>query len=182
MDREDQPGENDFAYQPSHEQKEQLELLQELLTRLEQQGVRFILAGGYGLDALYGSLTRNHKDYDFLVFDESVADFESILSELGFEHQYTKDSNVPVCKHSDIDVELEYSTAGNLQRIWESEEAADLDLEVNTASGTLAGISVPTFSLKMYQAFDQLQNERFKAPDPQQAHKEKLYTVIEKNV
>ncbi len=43
------------------------------------------VVGGYGLDALYGKLTRNHDDIDLFIYEKDMRVFNGILNNLGFQ-------------------------------------------------------------------------------------------------
>lgn len=182
MTKEGHRVEDGFEYSPSQEQKEKLELLHSLVKTLQEKGVRFAVAGGYGLDALLGSLTRNHKDYDFVVYDESENDFREIAGTLGFQLSDTKESGVVIFSHNEIDVELEYMPSSKIQELLQDAGVKDINLESEDiiTNAELQGITVPTFNLDTYKMFDSLQNERFETPDPHATHKQKIYAAIKK--
>ncbi len=180
MTDESHQSESGFEYIPSQEQKEKLELLQSVITSLQKKGVRFAIAGGYGLDALYGSLTRNHKDYDFVVFDDSEESFREVVTKLGFNHNSIKESGTVVFNHGEVGVELEYMPASKVQEFLQNAGVVGIDLESDeiASSGELNGVNVPTFNLETYRMFDSLQNERFENPDPHAPHKQRVYDAL----
>lgn len=71
-------------YTISEQQQKQLDLLFTIIDLAEQDKIRIYITGGYGLDALYGELTRDHRDIDIYLHasDENV--FINILYNLGF--------------------------------------------------------------------------------------------------
>jgi hypothetical protein len=73
------------GYRPSPNQMRQAEALIELLRRSDEANVQVSLIGGYGLDALYGQLTRDHHDFDLLVEAGSRDTLVKILIDLGYE-------------------------------------------------------------------------------------------------
>jgi lincosamide nucleotidyltransferase A/C/D/E len=56
----------------------------EILGALSSAGVRWWLAGGWGIDALLGGQTRRHKDLDLIVEDADVPVALQALREHGF--------------------------------------------------------------------------------------------------
>jgi lincosamide nucleotidyltransferase A/C/D/E len=60
------------------------EQVAELYARLDERGLRFWIGGGWGVDALVGRPTRTHADLDVAVDAEQLADFLSMLHDLGF--------------------------------------------------------------------------------------------------
>ena len=56
-----------FNYHPSDEQLRKLNSLLAILVKCHQLGIRVWVTGGYGLDALYGTLTRDHNDFDLFI-------------------------------------------------------------------------------------------------------------------
>jgi len=71
-------------YSPSVQQLAQLNLIIKLIMRADSEKIRVYVDGGYGLDALYGKLTRDHRDLDVYVHEKDVSKFEGILNEFGF--------------------------------------------------------------------------------------------------
>ncbi len=71
-------------YNPSPQQQQQLDLLFKILDLASQNNIRLYVTGGYGLDALYGELTRNHRDIDVYLHTSDEAGFIKILNALGF--------------------------------------------------------------------------------------------------
>lgn len=181
MTKEGQIVENRFKYSPSQEQKEKLKLLHSIVTTLTERGVRYVVAGGYGLDALHGSLTRSHKDYDFVVFDKSEGGFQEAINTLGFHHHGTKKSGTVTFTHNELNVELEYIPSSKLQELLRGAGAKDIDLDSkdNTTNAGLHGVPVPTFNLDTCKMFDLLLSERFEELYAHAAHKQQVYSAIE---
>jgi hypothetical protein len=78
------------GYRPSLKQMKRAEALIDLLRRSDEANAQVSLVGGYGLDALYGQLTRDHHDFDLLVGAESRDAFVKILIDLGYENVPTR--------------------------------------------------------------------------------------------
>jgi len=75
-----------FSYLPSDEQLRQLDSLLVILAECHRLGIRAWVTGGYGLDALYGTLTRAHGDFDLFIKEESKDKFIRIIKKHGYQH------------------------------------------------------------------------------------------------
>ncbi len=62
--------------------------LLEVTHTLEAAGVRYWLAGGWGVDALLGRQTRSHRDLDIIIdrFEENEPEARHALETIGFRH------------------------------------------------------------------------------------------------
>jgi len=69
----------------SDQNKAQLELLRELFSECEARNVRIWLFGGWGIDTLHGSITREHEDFDFLAEASSMEALRVVLERIGGE-------------------------------------------------------------------------------------------------
>jgi lincosamide nucleotidyltransferase A/C/D/E len=56
----------------------------EVLGWLRENEIAYWLDGGWGVDALIGAQTRDHKDLDVIVRDEDVSRMSGVLHEHGF--------------------------------------------------------------------------------------------------
>ncbi|MHB1568751.1 MAG: nucleotidyltransferase domain-containing protein, partial [Solirubrobacteraceae bacterium] len=67
---------------------EQSELLR-VCSSLNDVGLPYWLAGGWGLDAIVGSETRRHHDLDFVVypFRENLGKVDAVLESLGYHRE-----------------------------------------------------------------------------------------------
>ena len=65
-------------------------MLFKLLEKSTQQGIKMFVTGGYSLDALYGKLTRDHRDIDLYLSITDEAKFNAILKDLGFYNSSVK--------------------------------------------------------------------------------------------
>jgi hypothetical protein len=72
-------------YVPSAAQAQQAQALIQLLQECDVQGLAVSVFGGYGLDALYGRLTRDHGDFDLVVATEAQAQLIAVLVRQGYE-------------------------------------------------------------------------------------------------
>ena len=70
-------------YTPSKEQLKQLEILFELIDKCKEKEIEIWIVGGYGLDALYGSLTRDHGDIDLIVWEKDLLAVGKMVEEMG---------------------------------------------------------------------------------------------------
>jgi lincosamide nucleotidyltransferase A/C/D/E len=61
----------------------------DLYVRLADQGVDCCVVGGWGVDALVGTVAREHKDLDVLMPLTALRDGLSFWAEEGFELAYT---------------------------------------------------------------------------------------------
>lgn len=71
-------------YQPSPQQIKQKELLFKICNLAEQNNIEIFITGGYGLDALYGALTRDHRDFDIYLYSKDEKMFVKLLEKIGF--------------------------------------------------------------------------------------------------
>lgn len=58
-----------------------------VLAGLEREGVRYWLSGGWGVDALVGRQTREHRDLDLLVDGTRLDECVRVLDQLGYRPQ-----------------------------------------------------------------------------------------------
>jgi hypothetical protein len=68
----------------------------EILTALERAGLRAVLMGGWGVDALVGRQLRTHRDLDLAVEPEQVDRAVEVLQGVGFERWNADDSPAPL--------------------------------------------------------------------------------------
>jgi hypothetical protein len=89
-------------YVPSTAQAQQAQALIRLLQERDAQGVAVSVFGGYGLDALYGRLTRDHGDFDLVVMTEAQAHLSVVLEGQGYEHvpQWSESGRKEVFVHA----------------------------------------------------------------------------------
>lgn len=78
------------SYTPSIDQKKQLSYLLEFLKKCQSSEIKIVVWEGYGLDGLYGKLTRSHEDVDLLATGEQLTLAQKILEDLG----YVRDKNI----------------------------------------------------------------------------------------
>jgi lincosamide nucleotidyltransferase A/C/D/E len=63
---------------------------------LEQNGVRCWVVGGWGVDALLGRVTREHKDLDLLVQVADLPRYAEIVRSHGFDRKLEWSENQPI--------------------------------------------------------------------------------------
>lgn len=136
------------SYIPSAQQAEQLEYLIDLLNSGEDLGIHIWVTGGYGLDALYGKITRDHRDFDLTVSESVEKDFLTLIKSLGYftQNEVYGAINKIVYKHKLLpsNFSLEYTTLEKGKMFLES-RGIYVDLPT-TPIGELSGqkIWVPT--------------------------------------
>lgn len=72
---------------------EQARALYELLDR---SGVRCWVMGGWGVDALLGRMTREHKDLDLLVLLSDLPRYAVVVRDHGFQRKHEWSENQPI--------------------------------------------------------------------------------------
>lgn len=72
-------------YVPDKEQLRRVGSLLDITRQCEDVGIIVTVLGGYGLDDIYGKLTRSHDDIDMLVADSQIDDVKTVLEILGYQ-------------------------------------------------------------------------------------------------
>lgn len=72
-------------YIPSEEQSRRLQTLLAITDESEKRGIVTWVFGGYGLDVLFGQLTRDHRDIDLYISKENIDELLEIISGLGYQ-------------------------------------------------------------------------------------------------
>ena len=72
-------------YVPDKEQLRRVGYLLDITRQCEDVGIIVTVLGGYGLDDIYGKLTRSHDDIDMLVADSQIDDVKTVLEILGYQ-------------------------------------------------------------------------------------------------
>jgi lincosamide nucleotidyltransferase A/C/D/E len=67
----------------------------EVLQALAEHEIQVWIDGGWGLDALVGEQTRDHRDLDLAVDQDDLARAEEVLGELGFWHDAAAEPGLP---------------------------------------------------------------------------------------
>lgn len=146
-----------------------------LLGRLMERGVRCCVVGGWGVDALMGTPTREHKDLDVLLSLAELQEAMSLLADEAFElaYEWSESREIPghhpllgepipsafVLIHPDgreIDVHVYEAVDTRVVCLWDTDrplEAADL-----AATGLIDGMPVrcmtPAMQLICHQGYE----------------------------
>ena len=143
------------------------------------QGAGWLLMGGWGVDALLGRQTREHKDLDVLVQRGDLRAVLAVLTAEGFRRAYGWEENRPLdddgdCAGADsafvveddagraVDIHVFDYAEGRIRPLWAAAEslaaaetfsAADLD-----GTGTIGGRAVRCLSahaqLRLHAGYD----------------------------
>jgi lincosamide nucleotidyltransferase A/C/D/E len=134
----------------------------EVLSRLEQAGVRPWVDGGWGVDALVGEQTRLHGDLDLALDRQRLGDTRAALEAMGFRVDESAEPGLParlvLCdlRHRAVDLHpLAFDEAGDGWqqlsaggRAWGRYPADDL-----LAEGTIGGRRVRCISATLHARF-----------------------------
>lgn len=179
-----------FQYRPSDKQIKQLDSLLAILRECRRLGIRVWVVGGYGLDALYGALTRDHGDFDLFIKEESKDKFIQIINRHGYK--YTPQKVGEVGKSVFRNPSLSPSFKLELGTIEQAEELLQkLDITTDTALftpekplGSLRNQPIWTPTLegfkKMIEINDQLANKDGGDEYPYRGWQEKILMVLER--
>jgi lincosamide nucleotidyltransferase A/C/D/E len=126
--------------------------VQEILGALSDAGVRWWLAGGWGVDALVGAQTRRHKDLDVIVEQAQLAGALAALATRGFspvpESYPGADRHVPEAMLPDRElVQDAAARTVDLHPVESASWPARLGIEQPFATGMLGGREVGCLSL-----------------------------------
>ena len=139
----------------------------DLHVRLVDHGVDCCVVGGWGVDALVGTVTREHKDLDVLMPLTALRDGVSLLAEEGFELAYTwsESRGIPghhhpllgepipsafVLTHEDgreIDVHVYEGLGARVNCLWDTDRL--LEPEDLAAMGSIGGVPVRCMTASM---------------------------------
>jgi lincosamide nucleotidyltransferase A/C/D/E len=73
-----------------------VEQAQAVYELLDQNGVRCWVMGGWGVDALLGRITREHKDLDLLVLISDLPRYANVVQQHGFERKLEWGESQPI--------------------------------------------------------------------------------------
>lgn len=145
-------------YAPSPEQVARANLLKRLARQLEAAGVQYAVTGGYGLDGLYGRLTRDHDDIDITTSEEDLPRVRKIVRAAGFEIDIVKiRGNVEVYIHPPTETKLELAT---LDRLKEYTDIPMDELLPGAANARLDGVPYKTPTLPGHAELTRIQMRR----------------------
>ncbi len=169
-------------YRPSPEQRQRFEILASLATELENAHVRYGILGGYGLDALYGKLTRDHDDIDMLVDDPDLDRTRAILAAVGFEPAEGTDLYERYY-HPATETKLDFAPLARVREAAErylvGDERFDASLYLPAArNSTLENNSMRVTSLRGQEKIKEIQMKRWGTRSPKEAADAKLMDFI----
>ncbi len=172
-------------YRPSLQQRERFDLLKNLSHALETATVHYSVLGGYGLDALYGKLSRDHDDIDIIVEEEDHVRAQEIISNLDFAHLKTEEG-VEKYVHKTTGTKLDLGNSKLFeQAIRHLEPGAEIDSSLyfpEQTNAVLEGVSLRTATLEAQQQVAAIQLKRFGRKAPKAVADEKLIRkIIEKS-
>lgn len=152
------------SYTPTESQKKQLDILFEIIGAAHEAGIPLFITGGYGLDALYGKLTRDHRDIDIYINSKDAPWLESQLEKLGFVE--TGETIGEVGKREYVnekfskDFTIEYGLLENAQKLVErvNPNLNYVSWFPNDPIGLLAGKQVPVPVLDAFELAIKINN------------------------
>ncbi len=147
------------TYEPSLEQQNRLKVLQGIVKEFEVVRGRYSIMGGYGLDGLYGALTRDHADIDMLLgtgFEDRGRD---ILFAMDIHKQLNKEIGAEVYIHSPTKTKVEIIDWGLASKFIEADESLFIPEETNAVLG---GVAFRTATLQGHDMAHALQLRRAK--------------------
>lgn len=156
-------------YTISSEEQKRVGVLQLLVKLCAEKGIEYTVVGGYGLDGLYGHLTRDHHDIDILVGDSTA--FAALLLELGFT-EIEHDDFKSVWKREGMpdDFKIEFASISAIEQVVGPELIKHVVPEVNNAQIMSTSFKAPT--LEGEAIFSQVVGERAKNLDWDKYHHE----------
>ena len=169
-----------MKYNPDSVQKERLELLKTVISIFEENIVKYSVAGGYGLDGLYGELTRDHEDIDVIVDSDDIEKARALLLTLGFKRKEDALNPTEVYFHNVLNVKLEL---GNLTKFPEHRFEGDTAMLLpGILNASLDGVSFKAVTLAGHKAIRIVQEKRHGKEDrkPKFEHDESLIAALDK--
>ncbi len=145
-------------YLPTIEQKNRFDLLRKIIIIFEERHIKYFVVGGYGLDGLYGELTRDHDDIDMIIDSDNLNGAQTILSELGFKREADKPSGLEVYLHDKTNTKLEMA---NLKLIKEMFRIDEERLTSQTTDTYLSGLFLRVINLEGQKLIRAIQDKRF---------------------
>ena len=137
-----------------------------ILERLEKDGIRVWVTGGWGIDALLGEQTRLHKDLDILLLLDDIHRARRLMSWHGYRFKYTWEENLWVkdvrgkrtatgfvlgdAHGLELDIHaLRLDEKGNGIPAWNNDEGLIFDRENLASEGRIAGSIVHCICAEM---------------------------------
>ncbi len=178
------------SYVPSPQQARQLDALLALLKQCDAVDLPICVFGGYGLDALYGKLTRDHHDFDIIVATDNQEPLIEILMTLGYEHvpawSEVGRKDCYIQRELGPDFVLELATIDEAKLAYVSQQhGIDADLSLvfpPEPNGQLLGQAMRTPTLQGIEIVNQIQrqtgSERGWDEFPHRQHQEALLAFL----
>lgn len=145
-------------YIPDQEQTRRVGYLLEITKQCEDVGAIVIVFGGYGLDGIYGKLTRGHDDIDMLVTDSQIDDVKTVLDTLGYQRDLDEVGKY-VYKNMMMDpsFKVEFAGLSTLRQFTEK----DIDYFISSeANASLDGQPFKAMTLRGQKDVIKIQNIR----------------------
>ncbi|MGI8986623.1 MAG: nucleotidyltransferase domain-containing protein [Nocardioidaceae bacterium] len=130
----------------------------DLYSDLVANGVEACVVGGWGVDALVGSQTRQHKDLDLLLADREAEAFWHVMRRRGYRVEVLWQENLWLdgrptafvaadCRRREVDVHVFRTDARGPTPLWHAERT--LASDALSARGLIAGVSVRCMTVEM---------------------------------
>jgi len=137
--------------------KQRFDIVKAILCKASERNIRVSVFGGFGLDGLYGKMTRSHDDLDMFVEDDKYESLKSLLAEMGADLQ-EESSEKTVCVFPGIeDFKVEFARASVLREFTENDPT---DFMPEEANASIDGVSLCTPNLTGQQEIIRIQTER----------------------
>ena len=144
-------------YEPNENELRNVEKLIDIAEKAEKQGIRFGIFGGYGLDILYGKLTRPHHDVDMLVSDNDAQKLDQVLNDNGFELVNTTEIKKQYAQPAQPGFIVEFAPTSVLKSLTQESEETFLPQSQN---GSLLGRNLRAVSIEGQKILTEIQNKR----------------------
>jgi hypothetical protein len=152
-------------YLPSKQQIALVEILSQLTSSCRDAKILIYIVGGYGVDGLYGSLTRDHGDIDILIEEKDIKIFRNIIEQMNFIEDIT---NIDTYKTVYIPnnelalpytFKIEFGTTSSLNKIL-PEGVTLRSILPKEDNALLMGFSFKTLTLEGQKIIAEIQHER----------------------
>lgn len=172
--------EDEFAYKPSSIQEQRLNRLLDILTIFRNNNINAIVSGGYGLDGLYGRLTRDHDDIDLFIQSDQIEKASEILASEGYT-QETQDGRI-IFIHPDDDLKIEITSTDVREKYSEAPEETFFPEQPNASINGIDFKAVPLAGAKIIGLIHDEQEKKYGwqgYPEDKRKHKDLLIQKIE---
>ncbi len=129
---------------------------------LEQHHIRYLVVGGWGVDALLGHETRPHKDLDLLVLLDDLPQLLRLFNEHGFTQQWVWQENrwlvgdgelsptafvVADGQGRELDIHvIDLGPDGAIVQLYDAPWPFTASLTAITSQGSIDGVAIPCAS------------------------------------